>query len=340
VERSRLFAAGKGAVMRRLLAATAALSLATTLAACGGDGSDDTSGSGGGGAEEVRSIRVGVIPIVDVAPIYLGVEQGFFEDRNLDVELVPGSGGAAAVPGVVSGDYDFSFGNVTSILLASSEGLPLRVVANGVSSTADPATDFSAVVVPADSPIQSVADLEGKKVAVNNLKNIGEVTIRKGIEDAGGDPTNVQFLELPFPEMPAAVAAGNVDAAWVVEPFVTVATGQGARAIFYPFAEPIEDLTVATYFTLEPTIQQDPDLVDDFQAAINESLEYADSNPDEVRRILLTYTQIPEEAAQQIRLPSWPQEVNWESVEVVAGLMTDFGITEETADVEALDATD
>jgi NitT/TauT family transport system substrate-binding protein len=244
------------------------------------------------------------------------------------------------VPGVVSGDYDFSFGNVTSILLAESQGLPLKVVANGVSSTADPATDFSAVVVPADSPIQSVADLAGKRVAVNNLKNIGEVTIRKGVEDAGGDPASVEFLELPFPDMPAAVANGDVDAAWVVEPFVTVATGQGARAVFYPFAEPIEDLTVATYFTSEQVIQEDPDLVDDFQAAINESLEYASSNPDEVRRILLTYTQIPEEAAQAIRLPSWPQEVNWESVEVVAGLMTDFGISEETADVDALNATD
>ena len=182
---------------------------------------------------------------------------------------------------------------MTSILLASSEGLPLRIVANGVSSTADPATDFSAVVVPGGSDIQSVADLEGRRVADNNLKNIGEVTIRKGIEDAGGDGSNVEFVELPFPEMPAAVAGGNVDAAWVVEPFVTVATGQGVCLVFYPFAEPIEDLTVAMYFTLEPTIQEKPELVDAFQAAINESLEYANSNPDEVRRILLTYTQIP-----------------------------------------------
>jgi NitT/TauT family transport system substrate-binding protein len=326
--------------MRRLLAPIAVLAMLTPIAACGGDDSGGGGGGGGGGAEEVRALRVGVIPIVDVAPIYLGVEQGFFEERGLDVELVQGSGGAAAVPGVVSGDYDFSFGNVTSILLASSEGLPLRVVANGVSSTGDPETDFSAVVVPPTSSIQSVADLAGKRVAVNNLKNIGEVTIRKGIEDAGGDPSNVEFVELPFPEMPAAVQSGNVDAAWVVEPFVTVATGQGARPIFYPFAEPIEDLTVATYFGLEPTLQEDPDLVDDFQAAINESLEYANSNPDEVRRILLTYTQIPPEAVEQIALPSFPQEVNWDSVETVAELMADFGITEEAADVEALKATD
>ncbi|WP_324273965.1 ABC transporter substrate-binding protein [Blastococcus brunescens] len=268
-----------------------------------------------------------MIPIVDVAPIYLGVEQGFFEERGMDVELVPGSGGAAAVPGVVSGDYDFSFGNVTSILLAGSEGLPLRMVANGVATTGDPETDFSGVVVPGDSAIQDASGLQGQTVAVNNLKNIGEVTIRKAIEDAGGDPSDVNFVELPFPEMPAALQAGNIDAAWVVEPFLTVSRNQGARSVLAPFAEPIEDLTVAVYFTTEQLLQEEPELVDEFQAAMEESLTYAQENPDEVRRIILTYTQVPPEAAEAIALPAFPQEINVESVETVAELMAEFGIT-------------
>lgn len=326
--------------MRRLLAPIAVVAMITALAACGGDSSDDGGGGGGSSADEVRDIRVGVIPIVDVAPIYLGVEQGFFEDRGLNVELVPGSGGAAAVPGVVSGDYDLAFGNVTSILLASSEGLPLRVVANGVASTGDPETDFSGVMVQADSPIQSAADLQGQTISVNNLKNIGEVTIRKAIEDAGGDPTDVEFVELPFPDMPAALEAGDVDAAWVVEPFVTVIKGQGGRSVLANFAEPIPDLTVATYFTTEQVLQEDPELVDNFQAAMQESLAYANDNPDEVRRIILTYTQVPEAAAAEIALPSFPEEINWDSVTTVAELMQEFGITEEQADVDALDATD
>jgi NitT/TauT family transport system substrate-binding protein len=325
--------------MRRLLSPLAVLALLTPLAACG---SDDSSGDGGGGtgAEEAQELRVGVIPIVDVAPIYLGVEQGFFEERGMDIELVPGSGGAAAVPGVVSGDYDFSFGNVTSIVLAGSEGLPLRIVANGVATTGDPETDFSGVVVPAASTIQDAAGLQGQTVAVNNLKNIGEVTIRKAIQDAGGDPSDVNFVELPFPDMPAALQAGDIDAAWVVEPFLTVSRNQGARSVLAPFAEPIEDLTVAVYFTTEQMLQENPELVDEFQAAMEESLTYAQENPDEVRRIILTYTQVPPEAAEAIALPSFPQDINVESVETVAELMAEFGITEEQADVDSLIATD
>jgi NitT/TauT family transport system substrate-binding protein len=324
--------------MRRLLTSLAALALVTSLAACGDDSA--AGNASGGGGQEVRSIRVGVIPIVDVAPIYLGQEQGFFEDRGIKIELVQGSGGAAAVPGVVSGDYDFSFGNVTSVLLAGSQDLPLRYVANGVSSTGDPETDFSGVVVPADSSVQDAADLAGKRIAVNNLKNIGEVTIRKAVEDAGGDPAGVEFVELPFPEMPAAVEAGNVDAAWVVEPFLTVATGQGARSVLAPFAEPIKNLTVAGYFTTQQMIEKDPGLVADFRDAINESLQYAQANPDEVRRIVLTYTQIAPEVAQQMKLPSFPTEINVDSLKTVAELMAQFGITDEQVDAEPLLATD
>ena len=321
--------------MRRLLAPIAALALLTT--ACGGSDGGGTAPTDESGT---RQLTVGVIPIVDVAPIYLGQEQGFFEERGIELELVPGSGGAAAVPGVVAGDFQFAFGNVTSVLLAASQGLPLRVVAEGNSSTGDPETDFSAVVVAADSPVQSAADLAGRTVAVNNLRNIGEVTIRKAVEDAGGDPGSINFVELAFPDMPAAVTGGDVDAAWVVEPFVTVATGQGARKVLANFAEAVDDLTVATYFTTEQVIAEDPQLVDDFQAAIAESLQYAQDNPDEVRRIVTTYTQITPEVAEQMALPAFPQEVNVESLEAVAELMQQYEITSEPVDVDALLATD
>ena len=324
--------------MSRKLAALLAAPMLLAVA-CGGS-DEEGGGSSGGDSTELDQVTVGVIPILDVAPIYLGDEQGFFEEQGIDLTLEAAQGGAAVVPGVMSGQFQFGFSNITSLLLAAQEGLPLQIVANGVASTGDPETDFSGVMVQADSPIQSAADLQGQTISVNNLKNIGEVTIRKAIEDAGGDPTDVEFVELPFPDMPAALEAGDVDAAWVVEPFVTVIKGQGGRSVLANFAEPIPDLTVATYFTTEQVLQEDPELVDNFQAAMQESLAYANDNPDEVRRIILTYTQVPEAAAAEIALPSFPEEINWDSVTTVAELMQEFGITEEQADVDALDATD
>jgi NitT/TauT family transport system substrate-binding protein len=322
--------------MRRLLAATAAVALATTLAACGGDSGSSDNNSSSGGSGEMRSIKVGAIPIVDVAPIYLGVEQGFFKDHNLDVEIVQTSGGAAAIPGVVSGDFELAFGNIVSVLLAQSTGLPLKVVASGNASTGDENADFAGIVVPPGSSITRAKELEGHTVAVNNLKNIGEIGIRAAIEKDGGDPESVKFVELPFPDMPAALANGQVEAAWLVEPFFTIAKQAGNTNISSNLAVTAPDLTIGTYFTTQQRISEDKALVDDFTAGINESLKYAQENPDEVRRILLTYTQIKPEVADAITLPAFPSEINRDSVETLADLMVKYGMAEKKPDVDAV----
>lgn len=314
--------------MRRLAAALVTVAMLAT-AACGSGGGSE----GGGGVDK---IDVGVIPIVDVAPIYLGEEKGFFADENIELNLIEESGGAAAVPGVVSGQFTFAFGNVVSLLLARTKGLKLKVIAEGNSSTGEQGKDFGGVVVPEDSPIKSAKDLAGKQVAVNNLKNIGDTTIRASIRKDGGDPGAVRFTELPFPDMPAAVAKKRVDAAWIVEPFLTVAKDQGARLIASNFVDAAPDLTVATYFTSAQTIEQDPDLVDRFTRAIQKSLKYAREHPDEVRKILPSYTKIEPDVAERIILPAWPDEINEESVRTLANLMVKDGLVQKKPDVSAL----
>ncbi|GII24085.1 ABC transporter substrate-binding protein [Planosporangium mesophilum] len=320
--------------MRRLLAPVVALSL-LALAACGSGGKTSGSTEPGG----TTKLKVGVIPIVDVAPIYLGKEKGFFAQHKIDLELVQQSGGAAAIPGVIAGDFQLAFGNVTSVLLAGSQNLPLRIVANGVSSTGDPKTDFAGVVVPADSPLQSPKDLAGKTVAINNLKNINDVTTRAIVEKAGGDPASVKFVELGFPDMPAAVANHKVDAAAMVEPFLSASISQGARVIGAQYADATANLTVASYFATQQYVSQNKAVIDNFRAALQQSMQYAQEHPDEVRRIVTTYTTIKADVAQKIKLPAWPQETNVDSLKTVAELMRKYGHTQSTVDVNKLIAT-
>jgi NitT/TauT family transport system substrate-binding protein len=311
--------------MRRAVAAVlaSALLLAT---GCGGGGS----GSAGNGPDK---IKVGAIPIVDVAPLHLGIAKGFFSEQGMDVEVVNTTGGAAAVPGVVSGQFTFAFGNVTSLIVAKSQNLPLKAVAEGNSSTGQNGKDFGGVVVPKDSPITSAKELAGKQVAVNNLKNIGDTTVRASVRKAGGDPAGVRFLEMPFPDMPAAVANHRVDAAWIVEPFFTVAKNQGAKVIASNFVDAAPDLTVAVYFTSEKVISQKPDLVKRFTAAIEKSLKYATDHPDEARAVLSKYTKIEPGVAAKMTLPAWPQKVNRASVQSIADQMQGDGLIKEKFDV-------
>ena len=77
-------------------------------------------------------ISVAVIPIADCAPIYLGKAKGFFAKQNLDVELSTQGGGAAIIPGVLSGQLQFGFSNVPSLLIAQNKGLKFVGIAPGV----------------------------------------------------------------------------------------------------------------------------------------------------------------------------------------------------------------
>ncbi len=317
--------------MRRHLAV---LLLTTTLlaTACGSD--DDGGQQPGEGRPD--SVTVGVIPILDVAPIYLGMEQGFFSDLNIELKLERAEGGAAIVPAVVSGQYQFGFSNVVSLLLAHSQGLPVKIVSNGNNSTGVDGEDFAALMVKSDSPIRSAADLEGRTVAANTLQNIVDTSVRASVRKAGGDPRKVEFTALPFPEQPAALQSGQVDAVFVVEPFQQAVLAEGGRKIASSYVDTAPNLTVATYFASQQLIGENPDLVERFTEAMRESLSYADANPDEARQIIGSYTEIAPEVIEKLTLPKWPAEVNRDSVQTLADLALEDGLLEKEADVDAL----
>lgn len=290
----------------------------------------------GSPAATANAVKVGVIPIVDVAPIYLGKDKGFFSNRKINLTLETAQGGAAIVPGVVSGQFQFGFSNVTSLMVAQTKNVPIKAVVNGVASTGKDGADFGAVVVAKGSTIMSAKDLAGRKVAVNTLQNIGDTSVRESVRKAGGDPSKVQFVEIAFPQMPAALDKGQVDAAWVVEPSLSVIKGNGGKVVASNYVDVAPDLTVAMYFASTQLIAEDPDLVARFTEAMKESLAYADAHPDEVRQVLTKYTKIDAKTLEAMTLPKWPTEPNRASIEALARLGQADGIFSTAPDLDKL----
>ncbi|MGW6731663.1 ABC transporter substrate-binding protein [Streptomyces sp. NPDC055013] len=320
--------------MRRLSAGLTAGALLLVATACGSsdDGSPDAGASSGG----VTTVKLGVIPIVDVAPLYLGQQKGLFEKHGLKLEFTAAQGGAAIVPGVASGQFQFGFSNVTSLMVAQSNGVPVKAVANGIASTGVRGKDFNGLMVKKDSPVKSAKELEGKKVAINTLKNINETAVRQAVREAGGDPDKVNLVEMPFDQMPAALDQGQIDAACVVEPATATIRSQGGREIASPLIDVAPELTVAMYFTSTQYAQQNPDVVKKFQEATAESLAYAEAHPDEARQIVTTYTKIPASVLDQVNLPKWPAEPNRSSIEALMKLGEEDGLFKKTPDLDAL----
>ncbi|NEA66198.1 ABC transporter substrate-binding protein [Streptomyces sp. SID12488] len=312
-------------MQRRILGLAAVVITVVGAAGCGSSDPAD-SGSPSSGGTKTTQVKVGIIPIIDVAPLYLGQKKGFFSSRGIELEMVSAQGGAAIIPGVVSDQFQFGFSNTTSLMIAQVKGVPIKSVVNGAASNGKVGGDVTGVAVKKDSAIKSAKDLAGRTVAVNTLQNIGSTTVRESVRLAGGDPSKVKFVEMPFDQMPAALDGGRVDAAWMGDPAMTIAKAQGARVVASPFAETDPKLTVATYFTSTQLVKQKPDLVKKFAAAMSESLQYATDHPDEARQILTTYTKLSGDVLTKVTLPNWPAEVDMASLEKLASLGEQDGL--------------
>src|SRR4051794_8531921 len=310
-----------------ILAVTACAAVAA--AGCGGD-------SGGGDKGKPATLKVGVIPIADVAPLYLGIKKGFFKEQNLTIKPKLAEGGAAILPAVLSGDFQIGFSNNISLLIAASKGLPVQIVSQGVLAGTDKSQAWADLLVRKNGPIKTAKDLEGKTIAVNTLKNICEVTIKASLQKQGVDVSTLKFIEVPFPDMNAALDAKRVDGACVVEPFVSQGKAGKARGIDPFYINTAPDLTVATYFTSKQYAQQNPEVVDRFVKAINKSLDYAQAHPDEVRGVLSSYTPIPAEAAKAIKLPVWRSDMNTDTIRLLSRLSKQYGLITKEPDLNTL----
>ena len=303
--------------------------LLLALLAVAGCGDDD-----GGGGEAAGPDRVRVQDTAGVPSAFLayGVDQGFFEKRGLDVEVTPSQGGATVVPAVVAGDTDIAGSNLVSVLIAQGKDIPVTIVAPGTFVRNQRSQDFSAILAAGDSDIRSPADLEGKTLAVNTLKNVAELAAKASLAKQGVDVSKIELAEVDFPDMNGALTQGRVDAAFQIEPFVSLAVKEGHRIIDRPYVGTKPGLQIGCYFTSERYLSENEDIVERFQQGVADTAAAIADDPEGFRKFLPEAAEIPPPAAEQAVLPAWKAENDQASLDLTAELMERYGVVEEKPD--------
>ncbi|MFV2176817.1 ABC transporter substrate-binding protein [Actinomadura sp. LOL_016] len=314
----------------RLSALFSALALVVSVAGCG----DSESSSGGNGLEK-DSMTVAALPLADNVAVYIAQKEGLFEKEGLEVEIKPVQQSTAAIPALVKGDVNVIAGaNYVSFLQAHEKGtLKLSVLAEAASMTSHM---MDALVLP-DSKIKTPKDLEGKKVAVNILNNIQSLTLDAILEANNADPSKVEYVQIPFPQMAAALEKKQVDAIHTVEPFTSDTEKKlGARVAVDGGTEPVTNTPIAGYISTQEFAEKNPKTAAAFQRAIFAAQKIAANDRKKVEDILPTYTKIDAKVASVITLPGYPSSLNATRMQKVVDLMDAAKLLKQKPDMKTI----
>jgi NitT/TauT family transport system substrate-binding protein len=324
-----------------------ALALSSLVfAACGSsdDGGSTSASTSGGGSSTTASKELTTVTIAlpgalaDLAPLYIGEKQGFFADHGLKINpTVLPQGGPAVVPAVLSGKAQFGSVTNASVLLAVTQGIPIKNIAPGTNGGTDPAKDNSQTVALKSSGITRPKDLEGKSVAIISLKGIQELQVDAAVAADGGDYKKVKFLATPPPEMETVLRKGTVQAANMVEPFLTqVKSNTPVNVVAASDVDTMPNMPSSVFIASDKYIEEHPAIVRSFQEAIKESLEYSAAHQEEVRQLIPTFTEIPPEVASKMLLSQFSTTQDTASIQKFIDLMSQYGFIDKKPTVDQI----
>lgn len=337
--RGRLGRTRRGSV--RVVSLLATLLVALLTAGCGlFSGSSEDEGDGGDAAAaksgplETTTLNVGVMVGIDCSGAQLALLNDAFADEGLTVKPTTVQSGATALPLLQQGDLDITFGNWVSFIKAQLGGFDLRFIGESYLST--PNSNF-AVLAGGNSGINGPKDLADKKVAVNALGNINELVLRAVLEANDVDFGSLELVELPFPEMAAALQNGRVDAIATIDPFVTDAQRTiGAHIAFdLTGSGPTENFPLSGFATRKDFADENPNTIAAFQRAVLKGQQAAAERKN-IEEALPTFAKMDPATAAIVRIGQFPTTIDPERLQRVADLLMQYKMIDKKLDVKPL----
>jgi NitT/TauT family transport system substrate-binding protein len=290
------------------------------------------------GQVEKSTITIGVDPSIGMAPLYVARDQGYFAEEGLDVKIVTLTGSGENLDRLLAGDVDLTFANYPAIVRAQQKAAgkaEVKIVADAVAAK----PDSSAVVVNKDSPYRNPDDLEDKTIGVPARGGIAELAVKSGMRAARADPSGVDWQVMRFADMLPKLQGGEIDAAYLEEPYLTVAQAQlGVWTVFQPMVGRLDGIGLSGYAALEKTTQAYPNTVAAFQRAVLKVHRSA-TTPEGQKALngaLISKLHIDPEIAAVLHLPAYPLTADPTRLQRVPDLMREYGIIKKAFDIRPM----
>ncbi|MCK2215829.1 ABC transporter substrate-binding protein [Actinomadura sp. ATCC 31491] len=313
----------------------AALAALVATAACGVLGPAPASGPTAAGPEKT-TLHVGVSPTPSSAGLYIAKAKGFFAAEGLTVETEIIQAPQAVMPRVLAGGMDVFKGSYVSLINVQSAGTArLKIVADALQA----APGIAGVVVPENSPLETPQDLKGRTIAVNSLANLGTMSVSAHLKPYLIAPGQVRFVAIDFQSQLAALRDGRVDAAWMVEPFLSDAQRAGAKLLLDTNTGPTDKLPVDGWAATEEWVRRHPRTTAAFQRALTRGQALAATDRALLAETVAGFTGTPRDAAMTMAMGTFPTSLSAARIQRVSDLMYEFGYLRSRVDVSSMVGT-
>ena len=325
----------KNGIFSRVLSGVLAGTLALSLSACGSSSSADSSAADGASDSGTTHLRLIYSPSLCAAPMYIAIENGYFEDEGLDVEQVTVD--AAHVSEAIGADQvDVGMGLIGKLLQPLENGLPIKF-------TTGLHTGCTKLLVPGDSDIKSITDLKGKKIGVPGLADAATVVSKRSLSAAGIGVTE-QNMEVEFSvysrnDLPQALENGAVDAIALGDPPASIAEEQyGLTALIDTATDPeYKDEYCCAAFVTSKFAAENPAAAAAFTRAVQKASQWVQENPDETAKIIVDKQYISGDVdfcAQILKTYNYKPSVQggYDALKQNAQELTEIGILKEGTD--------
>jgi NitT/TauT family transport system substrate-binding protein len=261
---------------RRAVLVAAAITAGTLAAGPAAQAQEDT----------IRLLRA---PVGAFEPLYIAEAKGYFKDAGLKVEIAIGGGPDQNIAQAMAGQVEIVMTGAVPLVAAVANGAPVVAIL-GAEDHVEPAT--TGLMVKADSPIETLEDLKGKKIGLPGISSPQGLATLLALEGVGIGPKDVSLVNLPFDAVVESAQNGQVDATFPIGLFYTLAKTQGFRE-FPDVIRPLDDTPAIIYAAARPWAEQNAETLGAFVAAMQKA--YADANADEglVRAVDREQTRLP-----------------------------------------------
>jgi NitT/TauT family transport system substrate-binding protein len=274
---------------KKIIGVTLALGLISSTVACGSTSVVKDSASSTQQANSTvdsskkEIVKIAYLPITHALPVFVENELQKQAGENYQIELVKFGSWPELMDALNTGRVDGASVLIELAMKANEQGIGVKAVALGHK-------DGNVVIV--SNKINSVADLKGKSFAIPHRQSSHNILLGQMLKDAGLTYKDINVVELPPPEMPAALAQGQIDGYSVAEPFGAKAVASSIGKILFESKELWEDSICCSLVLTDSFIKDKHDIAQKVVTNYSESGKYIGEHKEETDTIAKKYLKL------------------------------------------------